>query len=206
MSGILPKPEDVTLSDLRRLLALKDDAKVRELIARVPGIDELERKLNSSVLLCDLDVEGTIIARDMLARWWGWLRADVDRELVEHIAGMPWRYEPGRWVPEWRWQGPAAPPPSGDLSTVGTTQAPPPPDPLLTASGKAIGAAYELLSEGKVVTISAAARRAGVNRSHVYDSPEAIRLIKALATPNGRPPRGSKDRDTGKLEAWDNDK
>ena len=84
-------------------------------------------------------------------------------------------------------------------------QPPPPPDSSLTASGKAIAAAYELLSEGKVVTIAAAAKRAGVNRSNVYAYPEAIRLIRNLATPNGRPPRGSKDRDTGKLEAWDND-
>jgi len=128
MSGILPKSEDVTLSDLRRLLALKDDAKVRELIARIPGIDELERKLNS-VFLCDLDVAGTIMACAMLSLRWGWSRADVDRELVEHVAYMPWKYDPGHFVPSWRYKGPAASEGTeAPAVAASVNQAPPPPE------------------------------------------------------------------------------
>ncbi len=97
-------------------------------------------------------------------------------------------------------------PPAAPASGIKTTEAPAELSGMsLTAGGKAIAAAYELLSEGKPVNIAAAAKRAAVNRSHVYAYPEAIQVIKELAAPNRRPPRGRKDRTTRNMEAWDDE-
>ncbi|MEW4569728.1 hypothetical protein AB1L88_17830 [Tautonia sp. JC769] len=80
------------------------------------------------------------------------------------------------------------------------------PFPKLSPPGKALAAAYDLKREGRPVSIKAATERAGVNRSHLIKRyPEAVRLIKALGTPDGRVPRGSKDRQTGTIEAANDD-
>ena len=74
----------------------------------------------------------------------------------------------------------------------------------LTVAGKATAAAYELHKEGKRVSVAAVARRAGVDRSHLYEYPEVIKLIKTLDTPDRIKPKGWKKRD-GSLEAKDDE-
>ena len=80
------------------------------------------------------------------------------------------------------------------------------PFPALSIPGKAIAAAYDLKREGHPVTVNATAKRAGIDRSHLTKRyPEAVRLIKALGTPDGWVRDGSKDRQTGSIEVIDDD-
>ncbi|CAN5903275.1 hypothetical protein BH23PLA1_BH23PLA1_35630 [soil metagenome] len=76
----------------------------------------------------------------------------------------------------------------------------------LSPPGKALAAAYDLKREGRPVTIKAACARARVDRSHLTNRyPEAVQLIKALGTPDRQLSRGWKDRETGTMEAWNDD-
>jgi hypothetical protein len=71
-----------------------------------------------------------------------------------------------------------------------------------SAGSKAIAAAYELYEAGEKVTVAAVARRARVDRSHLYEDPKVIKIIKSLASPDRTMRRGWKDRD-GNIEAVD---
>jgi hypothetical protein len=71
----------------------------------------------------------------------------------------------------------------------------------LSPGDLAVAAALALKREGEAVTVSAAAKRAQVNRSHLITAyPESVNFIKALGTPEGRMRRGRKSRETGAIE------
>ncbi len=97
--------------------------------------------------------------------------------------------------------------PVSDLG--GGTANPSPPSRESTPEGdpisvKVISAAYALSRQGKPVSISAACEKAGVNRSHfVQRYPNEAKAVKAMATPDRQPIRGSKK--DGIVEAREDD-
>ncbi len=204
---ILPKPEAVTLGLLRWLLGFVEGPcpiaadepdrnavyiRVWFLVDAVPGIKELTTWLNSEMGVY-LTAPATIAVRGQLAKRLGRSFDEVDRLLIADAVKTL------REPPQRVQSADAAAPASRSVTPEAPAELP---GSSLTAGGKAIAAAYELHSEGKAVTIAAAAKRARVNRSHVYTYPEAIRLIKVLATATRRPPRGRKDPETRNIEAW----
>ena len=69
---------------------------------------------------------------------------------------------------------------------------------------RAVAAAMSLQKNGKPVSVRKACSLAGVDRKHLAEKyPDAIELIEKLAEPDRKPPRGSIDRRTGNLDAWD---
>ena len=73
----------------------------------------------------------------------------------------------------------------------------------VTPGSRALAAAYQLLREGKRVSVKAAAKLAKVDRSHLIKKyPEVVAAIKQLATPDQASLRGKKDGRTGSIEAW----
>lgn len=101
---------------------------------------------------------------------------------------------------------PALAPATPAAADPAPTPTEPNPSDTLSPPGRAVGAAYDLKREGRPVTVKAAAERARVDRSHLIRRyPEAVKLIKALGTPDGRIRRGSRDRRTGMIEAVDDD-
>jgi hypothetical protein len=73
---------------------------------------------------------------------------------------------------------------------------------VLSVAGMATAAAYELRKAGGKVSVSAVARKAGVDRSNLHKGhPEVIKIIKTLAAPDRHVPRGWKDRH-GRVEAY----
>jgi hypothetical protein len=76
---------------------------------------------------------------------------------------------------------------------------------VLSVISKATAAAYELKKKGLRVTVSAVAKLAGVDRSHLYAKyPDVITLIKKMAAPDRIPRRGWRD-SQGRVDAVDND-
>jgi len=101
----------------------------------------------------------------------------------------------------------AAATPSGDGTAA--TEAPTnsrAPEPLAkpTPPARAIAAAYQLLREGKPVSLKAACKRAGVDRANLRKlHPEAVETIAKMAAPDRKPPRAIHDRRTGNSDALD---
>jgi hypothetical protein len=78
-------------------------------------------------------------------------------------------------------------------------------EPSLSVIGKATAAAYELKKKGLSVTVSAVAKLAGVDRSHLYKKyPDIITLIKKMAAPDRIPRRGWRD-SQGRVDALNDD-
>jgi len=74
----------------------------------------------------------------------------------------------------------------------------------LDPAARAVAAAYALRKEGKPVSVRAACKAAGVDRSNlIARHPETVRLIEQLAEPDREPPSGKHDRRTENLDAWD---
>jgi hypothetical protein len=78
------------------------------------------------------------------------------------------------------------------------------PQEVVGPAGRAVGAAYELRDAGRPISIRSVCRKAGVDRNNLTEKyPEVVKLIEQLAEPDRTPPRGSTDRRTPNLEAWD---
>lgn len=68
----------------------------------------------------------------------------------------------------------------------------------------ALAAAYELLTEGRPVTLAAACKRAGVCRKNVAQNYHGVaEVIRGMGTPDRTPRRATRDRRTGNLDAVD---
>jgi hypothetical protein len=71
-------------------------------------------------------------------------------------------------------------------------------------ASRAVAAAMALRKAGKPVSVRAACKAAGVDRKNLTaNHPETVQLIEQLAEPDREPSRGSIDRRTGSLDAWD---
>jgi hypothetical protein len=74
----------------------------------------------------------------------------------------------------------------------------------LTPASKAIAAAYELQKEGKPVSVSAACRKAGVDRKNLRKRHHDVaQTIRKMAEADRSLPKGIRNRRTGELEAID---
>jgi hypothetical protein len=105
-----------------------------------------------------------------------------------------WGYDPS---PSIKRPGPT---PSGTATPAGDTARPPAPNPGCLA----LAAAYELLKEGRPVSLKAACERAHVDRKNVrLRYPDETRMIRALAAPDRAVRRGTRDRRTGTIDAVD---
>jgi hypothetical protein len=91
-----------------------------------------------------------------------------------------------------------------DARPSGAEPSPELPSNTLTPAAKAMAAAYELLKEGKPVSLKAACQRAGVDRKNIRERhPEVMKIINTLAAPDRSPPRGTHNRRTGTIDAVD---
>ena len=78
--------------------------------------------------------------------------------------------------------------------------------PVQSPAARAVAAAYDLLKEGKPVSLRAACERAGVDRAHLRTKyPDAIETIRRISAPNRTPRRGVRDRRNGTIDAVDDD-
>jgi hypothetical protein len=94
---------------------------------------------------------------------------------------------------------PAVAPASGAATPEGAK-----PAAELSAENRAMAVAYRLVKEGRPPTISSIAKEAKCNRSYLYRC-KPLRDFLATAEKKGKPPRGSKNRETGTIEAWRDD-
>jgi hypothetical protein len=74
----------------------------------------------------------------------------------------------------------------------------------LSIRGRALGAAADLKTEGRPVTLKAVCQRAKIDRGHLRERyPEVVRAIRTLGTPDRTPRPGTRDRRTGDIDGVD---
>ncbi|WP_165251201.1 hypothetical protein [Paludisphaera soli] len=113
---------------------------------------------------------------------------------------------------------PSTPPPASQPSAVVADTPPALPD-LVTpdqaaapgggrrdsAEVRAIAVALAWAREGRKITIASLAREVGRSRRRLYDYEELGRFLESLKRPKDSFARGRKSRETGQLEAWEDD-
>ena len=77
--------------------------------------------------------------------------------------------------------------------------------PPLSVEARALAVTLEMLQDGETPTVTKVAKAARVNRTHLYTCKRLMSLLDAHRGDKSNLPRGRRDRDTGKLEAWRDD-
>jgi hypothetical protein len=72
-------------------------------------------------------------------------------------------------------------------------------------AAEALGVAFKWLKEGQSLSVGLIAKEVGCSASYLYRCKPLMDFLASAGGEKKDRPRGSKDRDTGTVEAWDDD-